>query len=159
LLTPTITVITKILLNKPCFYYAFNAVNSILLVDGFYFKLRKNTLDTHHFLPDFEKGTKEYILNQKGKIFIDIGAHIGKYSILASKKFQEVVAIEAHPKTYVALTENIKINKIRNVVSVHAAAYFKDAIISLFENPINFGESSIVFRESMQSYHTCLISG
>jgi len=66
---------------------------------GYKFECRKNTTDILHII-DFEPETTGFLLNQKGKIFIDVGAHIGRYSILLSKNFEKIIAIEADPYNY-----------------------------------------------------------
>ena len=60
-----------------------------------------------------------------GDGFIDVGANIGYYSLLASKLVGEhgrVVAIEASPKTFSHLETNLALNKTVNVRAVNFAA-------------------------------------
>jgi FkbM family methyltransferase len=60
-----------------------------------------------------------------GDSFIDVGANIGYYSLLASRLVGEhgsVVAVEASPKTFLELQANLALNKIHNVRSVNLAA-------------------------------------
>lgn len=47
---------------------------------------------------------------KKGDLFIDVGANIGAYSILAAGRGAKVVAIEPIPSTYSALKKNIYLN-------------------------------------------------
>lgn len=57
-------------------------------------------------------------------VFIDVGAHVGKYSIAFGKRLRRglVVAIEPMPSNIKALIENIKLNKLDNVIVVPKAA-------------------------------------
>jgi FkbM family methyltransferase len=63
-------------------------------------------------------------LLREGMNIIDIGAHIGVYTILAAEKVGEsgkVIAIEPEPKNYGQLLENIKLNNFQNVISKNIA--------------------------------------
>ena len=62
----------------------------------------------------------------KGKIFIDIGAFIERYSILLSKNFEKIIAIEPIPRNYKNLVLNLRINKIENVIPLKIACYNKE---------------------------------
>ena len=57
-------------------------------------------------------------------IFLDIGANFGYYSLTATKTgdFAEIHAMEAHPKTYRRLLENIKANRLQNAIIPHEIA-------------------------------------
>jgi FkbM family methyltransferase len=71
----------------------------------------------------------------EGDIVVDVGAHIGKYTIIASKRVGttgKVIAIEAHPGNYEILNSNIKLNRLTNVISLNYAVYSKETIIKLF---------------------------
>lgn len=98
--------------------------NSIMLpfVNGSY-------LLTNHGMTgatgDWYCGLREYedmsfILHvlKSGDLFIDVGANIGSYSILAGTcKNVEIIAFEPAPKTFFWLQKNIKINALENKVT------------------------------------------
>lgn len=72
-----------------------------------------------------EPWMKEYFNPKPGDIVIDVGAHVGKYTIPSSKLVGNaglVISIEASPKNYTTLLENISINKVTNVVPINLAA-------------------------------------
>src|SRR5918992_1297899 len=57
---------------------------------------------------------------KQGDIVVDIGANIGRYTIISSKRVGangKVVAIEAHPGNFEMLNSNIKLNQLTNVIS------------------------------------------
>jgi FkbM family methyltransferase len=54
-------------------------------------------------------------------VFVDVGANIGTLSLTASTVCARVVAIEAHPRTYKFLCDNLNLNNAGNVVAVHTA--------------------------------------
>ena len=66
-----------------------------------------------HLLPWLDKPRQK-------RVCIDIGAHMGRYSILALKHFHydKVVAIEANPRTFTLLKKNIELNTITKKVTL-----------------------------------------
>jgi FkbM family methyltransferase len=91
-------------------------------------------------LQDFNPGREDDILKlfrpKKGNTVVDIGAHIGKYTIVASKMVGtqgKVIAIEAHPNNYDILTKNIALNKLSNVVALNLAVHSKDTMVKLYD--------------------------
>lgn len=66
----------------------------------------------------------EYLQPANGDIVVDVGAHYGFYTILASRLVGDrgkVLAFEPHPKNYERLLTNINSNNIRNVVCFNKA--------------------------------------
>lgn len=62
---------------------------------------------------------------RKNGVFVDVGAHIGHLSLLASGivgPLGKVFAIEAHPVTYLDLIENVRLNLATNVYPANVAA-------------------------------------
>lgn len=85
--------------------------------------------------PEFEGWMWKHLRFMEGNVFIDIGAHIGKYTVQIAKVVGEgglVVAVEPHPENYKALVENIRLNGLRNVISVNAAAWCGEDNLRLF---------------------------
>jgi FkbM family methyltransferase len=74
-------------------------------------------------------GTYEYpaskILQKElkdARLFIDVGAHVGYYTLLASKIAKEVIALEPDPFNYKLLRINLRINGISNAYALNIAA-------------------------------------
>jgi len=96
---------------------------------------------TGFILPYYERLTWSFIKSviKPGDIFIDVGAHIGAYSIPVAKLGGKVFAIEPAPKVFEALTENIKINSLDDkVVAINAAAYSSNSEVKFLEEPLEF---------------------
>jgi FkbM family methyltransferase len=77
----------------------------------------------------------EHFTPKQGDIVVDIGAHIGRYTIIASKRVGtngKVVAIEANPGNFEMLNRNIKLNKLANVIPLNYAVYSKETKIKLY---------------------------
>jgi FkbM family methyltransferase len=47
----------------------------------------------------------------EGGVFVDVGAHVGLYTLNLADKAGVIYAVEANPKTYMVLRENINANK------------------------------------------------
>ena len=59
--------------------------------------------------------------------FIDVGANIGAYTLIASEvQSAVVVSVEPHPRTFASLTENVRLNHRYNVICVNAALSARD---------------------------------
>src|SRR5262249_14717294 len=72
---------------------------------------------------------------RRGDSFIDVGANIGYYSLLASSLVGQqgsVVAVEASPKTFSELQTNLTLNKTNNVRSVNLAASDRIGKVKIF---------------------------
>ena len=72
---------------------------------------------------------------KEGDIVIDIGAHIGLYTIISSKRVGaqgKVVAIEADPENFEMLNSNIKLNQLTNVIPLNYAVYSKETKLKLY---------------------------
>lgn len=56
---------------------------------------------------------KKYL--PKGGVFVDVGAHIGTHSLVASKIADKVIAIEPDEKLCERMRKNCELNKINNI--------------------------------------------
>lgn len=61
------------------------------------------------------------MIADRNKVFVDIGACTGKYTIPMSKYYGIVIAIEPNPKNLEFLRKNIELNKCDNVVIIDKA--------------------------------------
>lgn len=78
----------------------------------------------------------DYFTPNKGDVVVDIGAHVGKYALVAAKRVGregKVIAIEAHPENFKALLNNITLNDLQNIIALNAAAFSENGkILRLF---------------------------
>ncbi|HET9806514.1 MAG TPA: FkbM family methyltransferase, partial [Nitrososphaeraceae archaeon] len=77
----------------------------------------------------------DHFNTKQGDIVVDVGAHMGKYTIIASKRVGangKVIAIEAHSGNYEMLNHNIKLNGLTNVIPLNYAVYSKESKIKLY---------------------------
>jgi FkbM family methyltransferase len=89
-----------------------------------------------------------------GDTFIDVGANIGYYSLLASKhvgKSGRVIGIEASPAVFKQLHENVTRNRLANVQTVNVAVSDRKGVVQLFRGPDhNVGETSLFQGEGFE---------
>jgi FkbM family methyltransferase len=89
-----------------------------------------------------------------GDTFVDVGANIGYYTILASKLVGpegRVVAIEPSPKIYQLLQETLTINHAANVRALNCAAANEHAEVSIFSGPpSNIGATSLIAKRAKE---------
>jgi len=78
-------------------------------------------------------------------IVVDIGAHIGAFTVYAAKKaiHGKIYAYEAYKENYGLLIENIKLNKLKNVVPFSVAVLDKSGIHEFFIGEKNIAGSSL----------------
>jgi FkbM family methyltransferase len=72
---------------------------------------------------------------REGDTVVDIGAHMGRYTITSSKSVGQdgkVIAVEAHPYNFRMLQRNIWLNKLTNVSALNWALYSKKARLKLY---------------------------
>jgi FkbM family methyltransferase len=83
-----------------------------------------------------------------GDVVVDVGANIGYFTLLASNCVGgsgKVVAIEASPKVFGLLSENIALNRKSNIRAVNVAAGYARGELPLFSSSEdNIGHTSTV---------------
>jgi len=70
-----------------------------------------------------------------GDVFVDVGAYIGYFSLLAAKAVGRsggVVSIEPAPQVFDLLTENVRMNRAGNIRCENIAAWDREAKLRLF---------------------------
>lgn len=81
----------------------------------------------------------------KGDTFIDCGAHVGFFTVLAAEivKTGTVYSFEPEPENYKDLLGNIEANKFKNVRAFNNAVGDKDAAVEMYVNEDNDGGHSL----------------
>lgn len=59
---------------------------------------------------------------QSGDLVIDVGAHMGFFSLKIAKKVKRVIAVEPDPTNFLFLTLNVQINGVEKKVGLHNLA-------------------------------------
>ena len=108
-----------------------------------------DTIQTRIFFFGFwEPSITSYVRSKlkPGDVFIDIGANIGYYSLLASRcvgQSGRVFAFEASPSIYALLQKNLAANNAGNVIARNVAVSDRECEIPIFLNRAeNIGAST-----------------
>lgn len=89
---------------------------------------RKNTQDSAFLSTLYENELTKYLLNKKPSFFVDVGAYIGRFSVLLAKNGSDVLAIEPSSSNYEQLCKNILFNHLNNVRTLNAGCSDKEKI-------------------------------
>jgi FkbM family methyltransferase len=141
---------------------------SLLAIDsfgGFDIAYRQNTADEsvirHSFENDiFYSGVPEY-KPEEGHVIIDIGAHIGTFSLLSASKVGngKVHAVEASQDSFNLLRINVALNHCANVSINHLAIADKEGTCTLYHDVGNWGHSTVKkLSDSSESVACCTLA-
>lgn len=86
-------------------------------------------------------------------VCFDVGAHIGKFSILAARTLGDrgrVYSFEPEPSNYASLLRNIRLNELSNVTAFNVACGGRDSAGSLSRSVTNIGAHTLVAREGAE---------
>lgn len=91
-----------------------------------------------------------------GDVFIDVGANIGYFTLLASRLVGDsgkVVAVEALPAIFAALENNLKINCAHNVRAVNCAAWDMQEMLTIYTQPEDLPGQTTVMSAWADKYN------
>ncbi len=86
----------------------------------------------------YETFITKWLHFRSGDVFVDIGAHVGKFVFLASRAVGNqghVIGVEPHPSNFALLMQNVKSNKAGNVKVFNFAAWDTRCSLKLFVGP------------------------
>lgn len=120
--------------------------------EGFKWIIRPGTDDM--LGPGHERFLNDVMKIPENGVFIDIGAHVGHFSIRLSKTASQVIAIEPGDVQVRGLIKNINLNNIQNIKIVQAAASDHDGKVNLFiPRAGNYGQMRI--QDSNEGLTSC----
>jgi len=97
-----------------------------------------------YILPSFYYGFYggkqfEYFSNsiKQGDIVFDLGAHIGYFTLEASKKAKKIYSFEPNLISFNILKKNIQLNNLKNVIIENKAVYDKDSSTNFHESGVS----------------------
>lgn len=108
---------------------------------------RPNTIDfwatLESYEPDLTQFLTEFLNGEKGT-FIDVGAHIGRFSTLMAKQNWKVISFEPLRTNFQALENNLRVNNVRkNAQIFHAGLGNKTENETIYFNSLELGEASV----------------
>jgi len=78
----------------------------------------------------------KFVLSHDKSTFIDVGANIGAYTLIASEVADTtVVSFEPHPATFSMLEDNVRLNGRSNVICLNLALSSQDGELRFTDNP------------------------
>ena len=84
----------------------------------------------------YEPHIQKILCVKPGDVFIDVGAHIGIYTVMMAKRVGKsglVIAVEPSLSNFRVLCLNLMLNKVSNVViPIRAAAYSRTTMVNLY---------------------------
>jgi FkbM family methyltransferase len=155
---------------------------SYLLIAGLYRLLNRNKDDVrllkihvprYHYQyfcriekGDFLPGHEDHILARftpkEGDTVVDIGAHIGRYTITSSKQVGDsgkVVAIEADPGNFQLLKRNIALNNLTNVLPLNYAVFSTRTRMKLYEQSASAKYNSLMLARAAKTKNYVEVNG
>lgn len=141
----------RLFINKQISYKNFMFFSVTVFMDGLKVCLRAGQEDlglmSHLHEPEITKLLKNGI--REDSVFVDVGANIGKYVLLASKIIKtenggKIIAIEPDPDNYRILVKNCKLNGLIDVICVNEAVYDQEGEANLYIPSSGRGRSSLV---------------
>jgi len=114
----------------------------ICSVQGLSFRVRDDTWD-ENIVNEVVLGNPYSVLLEQlgsGDVCLDIGAHIGAFTILAASHGARVYAFEPVPDNYALLVENIALNYFQDhIMAINSAVWSSDTQKSMVIPPGNTG--------------------
>lgn len=99
------------------------------------------------FHPSYEHRVTTVLASflRRGSVFVDVGAHVGRYALLASKRVGSegvVVALEPVTENYMVLVENVGRIGVDNVIALPIAAWSKITLLEFIVPPGRSGATA-----------------
>lgn len=79
--------------------------------------------------------------------FVDLGAHVGSFTLLAASRFKNVIAVEANPAAAEILKKNVEWNELANVEVYECGVWDEDGEIAFMPQVANSGSSWVASRK------------
>lgn len=102
--------------------------------DGKFF-CRKGTVDAQFTAEAYEYAFRRYFKGITQGVFVDVGSHIGKYSIKVARQLGNngrVVSIEPEISNFEILKANIELNNLSNVAPLNVACWNRNEKLKLY---------------------------
>lgn len=86
-----------------------------------------------------------------GDTFLDVGANIGKYSLMLCNRFKDVHSFEPTPETNMVLYHNVLVNGIRNIQIYSKAAWNKAETLTFYLKNNPGGNSASMTEKAVKT--------
>lgn len=109
-------------------------------------------------LGKYEEQVRLVFLPDTHDTIVDVGAHLGEYTIPCARRASTVIAIEPNPDVLSILKENIHLNRVSNVITVNKAVYDSQGYQSLNLFADRTGMSSVVMDPHQENTKTIKVA-
>lgn len=94
----------------------------------------------------YEEGLTRFVIAslKPGDIFIDVGANVGYFSLIAASLDARVTAIEPDDENLALFEQNIRLNGYSSIMVLNAAVGDREGTAILHVNPLNRGGNSLL---------------
>ena len=121
------------------------------LKNGIKFKLRNNSTDLQAFTNVWinEEYKKPNFPFRDNNCIIDIGGHIGLFTIFASQfcKNGKIITVEPIFENYTLLKENLELNQIKNVKIFNKAVSNENGIVNMYFDTKDHAAHSLIHQQ------------
>lgn len=109
----------------------------------------RNLRDVFMYSTNREKELRSYFKVSDEGIILDVGANIGKYSILMANKYSKckIIAIEPDKRCTEIMRKNIKLNNLNNIEIIDKVASDKPGEIDFYLNEKNPARNTLFKKE------------
>ncbi len=123
---------------------------------GLRIKLRPNTDDLRITKSNFvkENYTKDFVPITKDSIVVDVGAHIGSFSLMAARSAYKVLAFEPEPNNYQMLKKNMELNHAKNISIFEMAVSGISGYQDIYTFPGGFSADYSLYKRRVTSIKT-----
>jgi len=147
---------------KAAFQYGFGRKiffsETIVRLRGSRFAARKNSMDIAHLSNYFEPQTTAFLLKLAPEQFIDVGSHVGRYSVLLAQSGTSVIAFEPNGGNYQLLQQNIRLNQLADkITTLNLGCSNVAQERELFCVPSNEGMASFIKRDGAETKEVCTL--
>jgi FkbM family methyltransferase len=92
----------------------------------------------------YERELRAYLTTQSGT-FIDVGAHIGKYTVMNGRNpAVNVIALEPEAMNFAILNRNVQLNNLHRVSTLNIGAWSEKTALKLSTRTAGSGEHSFI---------------
>ena len=90
--------------------------------------------------------------------YVDIGANVGWYSLCAAKVgYEKIIAVEANPKTYTSLINNISLNNLHSkILALNLAISDAPGVVEISDS--NSSDQNTILKTEGSKIHTLSLS-
>jgi FkbM family methyltransferase len=128
---------------------------------GLRIRLRPNTDDLRIVKSNFVKKnyTKDFVPITKDSIVVDVGAHIGSFSIMAARMVQKVLAFEPEHTNYQMLKRNMELNDLKNMSIFEMAVSGRSGCQDIYTYPGGSSADYSLYKRGIMNIKTgCILT-